>query len=83
MGTAAQAARTDAKRAQRRANTEAWFRRQLTDEHDWQPTDESAYGITLEGHRAWCKAVLAMPSVRDLELAEWNDEWLHTLRGVE
>jgi hypothetical protein len=58
--------RRAAQRAAQERDTQAWYRRQLTDDHDWQPSDELLYGITLEGHRAWCREVLAMPSFDEL-----------------
>jgi hypothetical protein len=37
------------KRAEAQAESEAWYLRQLGPDHDWQPSDERDFGLTLEG----------------------------------
>jgi hypothetical protein len=54
------------KRAEAQAESEAWYLRQLGPDHDWQPSDERDFGLTLEGHRAWCRELLAMPWASDV-----------------
>jgi hypothetical protein len=50
-----------AKREQRKRDVDAWYRRQLTDEHDDPPP-----GVSLEQHQNWCKYVLSLSPIDDI-----------------